>query len=156
MGKHEVECPHCDDGDGVCRTALDGTTCDECGEGRVCRVCDGLGVVHHDPRLRGRKSCAVCGMRRSWGCGHTPEDESAALDHCDTTEHLLGDCDCFVSSAGYAARFTREEWRDNVAQLVLTVRRAADRGRESVELHELTGVLFYRDAAPLPSSEVSR
>lgn len=150
MGKHEIECPHCDDGDGVCRTALDGTTCDTCGEGRVCRVCGGLGVVHHDPRLRGRKSCAVCGMRRSWGCGHTPEDETAALDHCDTTEHLLGDCECYVSRSGYAALVSREERREQAAALV----RALPILREAHEACEQSPVASFdlckrlRDALP--------
>lgn len=116
--QHTIECPHCDDGDGVCRTASDGTECDTCGDGAEaeCRVCDGLGEVHRDPRLDGRESCAVCNRRYSWGCGHTPEMESAHLDHEQTTEHLLGDCECFVSRAGYAARFTREERRAQVAR----------------------------------------
>lgn len=98
--------------------------CDQCDEGYVdqhdgtsvpCDVCDGMGEVHHDPRLLDRSTCAACGRAYTWGCGHTPEQESAALDHEDTTKHLLGDCECFVSRAGYAARFTREEWRGRVA-----------------------------------------
>lgn len=111
MQREMMTCDHCDgEGTEVVMDAggyVDGT----------CSYCDGSGEVEApDPRLDGRESCAVCNRRYSWGCGHTPEQESAHLDHCDTTEHLLGDCECFVSRAGYAARFTREERRAQVAR----------------------------------------
>jgi hypothetical protein len=110
--------------------------CDQCDEGYVdqhdgdlerCDVCDGMGeVAKPDPRLAGRSTCAVCGHRYSWGCGHTPDMESAFLEHCDTTEHLLGDCDCFVSRAGYAAHLSRGERRDGIAAILRELRRVMD------------------------------
>lgn len=36
--------------------------------------------------------CEVCGRRRSWGCGHTEEQEAAAREHAKTEEHLSGAC----------------------------------------------------------------
>jgi len=106
--KHMIECPACM---GECVLEEDG----EGFPGGECPTCDGVGEVHEDPRLEGRTTCAVCNRTYTWGCGHSSEQESAMLDHFDTTEHLLGDCDCFVSRPGYAARFTRDEWRDRVA-----------------------------------------
>lgn len=69
--------------------------------------------------------CDVCGRRYSWGCGHTPSDEAKARRHNLSTDHLLGDCDCFVSRAGYAARFTREQRRDNIAHVLRLIMDAA-------------------------------
>lgn len=70
--------------------------------------------------------CAACHRRRTWGCGHTFEQELAALAHQDTTEHLLGDCDCFVSRPGYVAKHTREDWRERVALVVKAIRDEKD------------------------------
>lgn len=75
-----------------------------------------------DPRLEGRTTCAVCHRAYTWGCGHTPEQESAHLDHQDTTDHLLGDCECFVRRPGYMPFHSRDEWRERVALVVKAIR----------------------------------
>lgn len=56
----------------------------------TCPACRGKGII--DPRLDDRTTCAVCYRRYSWGCGHSAEQESAALDHEDSAEHREGRC----------------------------------------------------------------
>jgi hypothetical protein len=62
--------------------------------------------------------CECCNRTLTWGCGHTNEQELAAIAHRQTTDHLLGDCDCYVSRPGYAAYYTREQRRDNIAEVL--------------------------------------
>jgi hypothetical protein len=45
--------------------------------------------------------CECCGHRLSWGCGHSYDQEHAAVQHRRTAEHYAGDCDCFTSGPGY-------------------------------------------------------
>lgn len=122
MEREMIECSMCD-GYGELEDRADGEAAG------MCPKCEGEGSIPKpDPRLAGRSTCAVCGRRRSWGCGHEPHHESAALDHAETTDHLLGDCDCFVSRAGYAARFTRSEWRARVASALQVIADASPSG----------------------------
>ncbi len=63
-------------------------------------------------------NCEVCGRALTWGCGHEEWQEREALAHQSSTDHLLGDCDCYVSRPGYAAFVTREERREQVASVI--------------------------------------
>lgn len=78
-----------------------------------------------EPGGYGPNNCDVCARRYSFGCGHDDHDEAEARAHRQTTDHLLGDCECFVSRPGYAARFTREQRRDNIAHVLRLIEKAA-------------------------------
>ncbi len=84
--------------------------------------------------------CECCGNTLTWGCGHTYEQEAATVQHRLTTDHLLGDCDCYVSRSGYIAYFTREQRRDNIAAVLRALTHPDGTG--SVE--ELEEMLFAR------------
>lgn len=47
-------------------------------------------------------SCECCGNRLSWGCGHTYDQESDAVQHRKTVEHYNGECEgCFTPAPGF-------------------------------------------------------
>jgi hypothetical protein len=54
-------------------------------------------------------SCEVCGRRSSWGCGHEDSHIAAFRLHVISDEHVNGDCECFVSRAGYMAFYSPEQ-----------------------------------------------
>lgn len=116
-------CPKCKSTD-LCYTGdteKDYVECDACGhegdESEFWPTREELGLPE--------AYCAACKRRRSWGCGHTYQQELDAIAHESTTAHLLGDCDCFVSRVGYAARYTRAQRRDNVARVLRLIEEAA-------------------------------
>lgn len=82
--------------------------------------CNDCEHTWNDRELHGLSptNCEACGHRLSFGCGHETYHEIAALQHRSTTGHLLGDCECFVNRDGYAARYTRDEWRERVAAVM--------------------------------------
>ncbi len=88
--------------------------------------------------------CECCYRPLSYGCGHTPEQEVEMLRHRDSTEHLLGDCDCFESRPGYIARFTREERRERVAEVLRKVQATARTEVRTVDVDLLLDTLLRK------------
>jgi hypothetical protein len=114
MTDYADTCPNCGRDDACGTHSYLGNYNVECGE------CEHVWNLREDLGLS-PTNCEACGARLSFGCGHEVDHEVAALAHAATTEHLLGDCACFESRPGYAARFTRGEWRERAAQVLRIV-----------------------------------
>lgn len=101
------ECPKCDSQYGVYLGSYN-VECSNCEHVYNLRELKGLPT----------STCAACFRRLSYGCGHTTEQELSFIEHQNSTDHLLGDCSCYVSSVGYIAFVSREERREQVAEIV--------------------------------------